>query len=380
MAETPVSASPPPPSQPDTEPLQYWCYHCEKRVSVETVTDVVVDIICFECKNGFVELISTSSTQQLSSSSATTTNSNNDFGNQFLQILRLIAEAARDDDNPPPPPPPPPVSTDLHPESGDFLRIELNGWNNDEDEEEEGIHFGINNDDIGIGVVRTENEIANEDEADDDEDDDEGEEDEEEVDPDEEPGEDDVRRRIRRDLLRLRIRDFASRATSGRNRILDWSEILMGLEDHTMEFRVEMPEWDGYVGNPEDYLDAAGYEALLQNLAESDGSRKGAPPASKSAVLGLKTVEIAAEEEALVCAICKEAVQVGEKAKKMPCGHGYHGDCIVTWLGSRNTCPICRFELPTEDPEYEEQRKKKSSAGSSAGGGSSNSGSNNRGS
>ncbi|KAF9595168.1 hypothetical protein IFM89_037597 [Coptis chinensis] len=61
------------------------------------------------------------------------------------------------------------------------------------------------------------------------------------------------------------------------------------------------------------------------------------------------------------CSICKEGVPVGEKAKKMLCGHGYHGDCIDTWLGSRNTwlgsrntCPLCRFELPTDDPEYEE--------------------------
>ncbi|KAF9601429.1 hypothetical protein IFM89_020185 [Coptis chinensis] len=118
---------------------------------------------------------------------------------------------------------------------------------------------------------------------------------------------------------------------------------------------------DGYVGNPEDYVDAAGYEQLLQNLAELDGARKGVPPASKSAVSALKNVVIAFEEEGLMCSICKEGVPVGEKAKKMLCGHGYHGDCIDTWLGSRNTwlgsrntCPLCRFELPTDDPEYEE--------------------------
>ncbi|KAF9606232.1 hypothetical protein IFM89_023815 [Coptis chinensis] len=141
----------------------------------------------------------------------------------------------------------------------------------------------------------------------------------------EEEEEDNIRMRRRRDLLRLRIRDFTTRATSGRNRILDWSEILMGLEDHTMQFRVEIPEWDG----------------------------KGAPPASKSTVSALKNVVIAFEEEGLMCAICKEGVPVGEKAKKMPCGHG--------------------FELPTDDPEYEEQRKKRSSSSSSTVGGSSNS-------
>ena len=170
-------------------------------------------------------------------------------------------------------------------------------------------------------------------------------------------------RRRHRDLLRLRIRDFVTRGRSGRNRILDWAEILMGLDDNTLEFRLEVPESDRYVGNPEDYVDATGYEALLQTLAESDGSgRRGAPPASKTAISELPTMEVRSEEEALVCAICKDMVNVGETAKKLPCGHGYHGECIVPWLASRNSCPVCRFELPTDDREYEAEKKWKKKA------------------
>ncbi|XP_042507067.1 E3 ubiquitin-protein ligase CIP8-like [Macadamia integrifolia] len=347
MAETSPQPTASEPTQQQQQPSQYWCYHCDKRVSVETLADIN-DLTCCECKNGFVESIAVSAPPSLPTTPPTDFNSlRPSFSQQFLQVLRLIAQSSRDEDAPPSPPQLPDSASDppAPAEGDDFLRIELDGWDNDDDDDEDEVEFS------NIDAERSEDEIGEEDD-----------------DRDREDNEGDRRRR-RRDILRLRIRDFASRATSGRNRnrILDWSEILMGLEDNSIELRMEMPELDGYVGNPEDYVDAAGYEALLQNLAESDGgARRGAPPAARSAVAALETVEITLEEGGLVCAICKESVPVGATARKLPCGHGYHGDCIVPWLDSRNSCPVCRFELPTDDPEYEE-RKKRSTATAAVG-------------
>ncbi|XP_027170453.1 E3 ubiquitin-protein ligase CIP8-like [Coffea eugenioides] len=135
------------------------------------------------------------------------------------------------------------------------------------------------------------------------------------------------------------------------------------LEDHSIEFRLAVPKGEGYIRNPVDYMDTTGYEALLQNLAETDsGGWRGAPPASKASVEALETTEIKSELEALACAVCKDIVGVREMVKKLPCGHGYHGDCIIPWLGSRNSCPVYRYELPTDDAEYEEERKKRAAA------------------
>ncbi|KAK2986672.1 hypothetical protein RJ640_020834 [Escallonia rubra] len=334
MAESPSQQSPPPapPVADASDPGQYWCYHCDKRVSVDTVPDLP-DVTCRDCTGGFVEPI----------------DDDPPYGNQFIQVLRLIAQAAREDDAPPPPPSERPDRP--HPSDEDYLRIELDGWDNDDEDGDEQNEAEDQNDDAEEDQDRDGSESSDGD--------------------NEERG---IIRERRRDMRGLRLRDFGGRAATRRNRILDWADILMGLEDHSIELRLQMPEMDGYVGNPGDYVDAAGYDALLQNLAEIDGGgRRGAPPAAKSAILALETVVVTSKDDVSVCAVCKDSVNVGEMAKKLPCGHEYHEDCIVPWLGSRNTCPVCRFELPTDDPEYEDERKKRSMA--NMGGGQSSSGS-----
>ncbi|XP_057871833.1 uncharacterized protein LOC131078191 [Cryptomeria japonica] len=127
-------------------------------------------------------------------------------------------------------------------------------------------------------------------------------------------------------------------------------EIFENLVGNNIETRSEFPEWPFYVGNPGDYLDASGFEQLLQQLAENDNSRRGAPPAAKSALENLPYITA---DENSVCAICRDAIIAGEVVRQLPCLHLYHSDCILPWLSTRNSCPVCRYELPTDDSEYE---------------------------
>ncbi|XP_010444449.1 PREDICTED: E3 ubiquitin-protein ligase CIP8-like [Camelina sativa] len=304
----------------------YWCYHCNKRVLVETLDDLVV---CCECNKGFVESIqpipaayTTPAPPPPQPLSPDLTVEDSSIGSHFLQMLRLLAHAPSQRS--------PPPHLDVLSYDDDFFRLELNRGNeidDDEDEEED------------EEEEEEENLTVNEEEEED----------------EEEEEEDDLRRRNRFPLTTTRSR-------TGRNRILDWAEILMGIEDNSIEFRLES---DRYRGNPADYIDdAAGYEALLQNLAEGDGGgRRGAPPAAKSTIEALETFEVSSSEGemVMVCAVCKDGMVMGETGKKLPCGHCYHGDCIVPWLGTRNSCPVCRFQLETDDAEYEEERKKRTS-------------------
>lgn len=95
-----------------------------------------------------------------------------------------------------------------------------------------------------------------------------------------------------------------------------------------------------------DYFLGPGLDILLQRLAESDLSRSGTPPAKKEAVDALPTVNI---NEVLGCSVCLEDFEMGAEAKQMPCQHKFHPHCILPWLELHSSCPVCRFQLPTEE-------------------------------
>jgi hypothetical protein len=48
------------------------------------------------------------------------------------------------------------------------------------------------------------------------------------------------------------------------------------------------------------------------------------------------------------CPICSEDYSEHEDVVKLPCAHIYHSSCLLPWLESKRTCPICRFEVRHE--------------------------------
>lgn len=103
-----------------------------------------------------------------------------------------------------------------------------------------------------------------------------------------------------------------------------------------------------------DFLMGTGLDVLLDQLAQFEINGVGRfehPPASKAAVDSMPTVKI--EDTHIVadshCPVCQDAFELGSEAREMPCKHLYHSDCILPWLSMRNSCPVCRHELPTDD-------------------------------
>ncbi|KAL6629996.1 hypothetical protein ACP70R_029761 [Stipagrostis hirtigluma subsp. patula] len=101
--------------------------------------------------------------------------------------------------------------------------------------------------------------------------------------------------------------------------------------------------------------DAEFLDVLAGHVGEA-GAGPRRLPASRAAVEGLPEVALSEEEASRGCAVCKDGIATGERAVRLPCKHCFHGDCIRPWLAIKNTCPVCRFELPTGNVEYDRWR------------------------
>ena len=48
------------------------------------------------------------------------------------------------------------------------------------------------------------------------------------------------------------------------------------------------------------------------------------------------------------CTVCHDDYEEGTTVVELPCTHCFHEDCIMPWLETHNTCPVCRKELPAD--------------------------------
>ncbi|KAK1435871.1 hypothetical protein QVD17_01643 [Tagetes erecta] len=157
----------------------------------------------------------------------------------------------------------------------------------------------------------------------------------------------------------------------------NWQVFLNSNNLETNHASVDDLEWEVFLnvdnleGNHDladqfdDYNDVE-HEMLFGQFVDNGDSVLVQPPASKRVVDSLMTVVMTTkdiEDNNTHCAVCKDEIDVGEMAKQLPCSHHYHGDCIVPWLRIRNTCPVCRHELPTDDPNYERRKAERVAGG-----------------
>ncbi|XP_067671078.1 E3 ubiquitin-protein ligase RNF181-like [Haliotis asinina] len=104
--------------------------------------------------------------------------------------------------------------------------------------------------------------------------------------------------------------------------------------------------------------------AADEDFSRIFGGERKVPPAAKKVVEDLPTKLIGPTQAAqcIKCSVCLADFDEEDETKTLPCQHQFHSKCIVPWLERVNSCPVCRHELPTDDPDYEEYRKHKARA------------------
>ncbi|KAF9597249.1 hypothetical protein IFM89_016390 [Coptis chinensis] len=108
-------------------------------------------------------------------------------------------------------------------------------------------------------------------------------------------------------------------------------------------------------------------DRLIQHLTDPDddnndnddinimpGGANTSSPASKASIESMPTIKITSSflgRDSVLCAVCKDEFFIDVEAKQLPCNHIYHCECILPWLSQHNSCPVCRFLLPTDENE-----------------------------
>lgn len=102
-------------------------------------------------------------------------------------------------------------------------------------------------------------------------------------------------------------------------------------------------------GSLSEYFIGPEFEAMLEDLTETDPRRYGTPPARRDAVEALADVIILVP--GMQCLVCLDDLEMGTVGKQMPCEHFFHSYCLLYWLQLHSSCPVCRSQLPTAEDE-----------------------------
>mmetsp|Transcript_41620 Transcript_41620/g.75494 ORF Transcript_41620/g.75494 Transcript_41620/m.75494 type:complete len:492 (-) Transcript_41620:105-1580(-) len=118
------------------------------------------------------------------------------------------------------------------------------------------------------------------------------------------------------------------------------------------------------INEAQDMINAMGHAIRhIMEQRQAEQERAAHPPACELVRDALPRVVVTKED--LIdstnskCSVCLEDYQAGAHATRMLCGHLFCTSCIRDWLRTANSCPVCRFELRTNDDDYEVGRNER---------------------
>ena len=103
------------------------------------------------------------------------------------------------------------------------------------------------------------------------------------------------------------------------------------------------------------------FENFINLIMQFESGLNRHPPASNNAIEKLSRIKIdennyESKYKGKDCNICLSQFELNECVAELDCKHEFHESCIIHWLKMNNTCPICRSELESNNPEYERRK------------------------
>jgi len=104
--------------------------------------------------------------------------------------------------------------------------------------------------------------------------------------------------------------------------------------------------WGDYVYNQE------ALDQIITQLMENSNAHRPVPATEE--IIEKLSKEVLMEKSPFLqmdCAICKDQFKLGTEDPDeqvvitLPCKHPYHQSCILPWLKTNGTCPVCRHQL-----------------------------------
>ena len=96
-------------------------------------------------------------------------------------------------------------------------------------------------------------------------------------------------------------------------------------------------------------IDQRRLDMVMQRSLEESQENPNRQKTSDNFINQLEEISIVDDKLNIECSICKDTFVDEPKGVVLSCGYMYHKDCLTGWLKVDHHCPVCRFELPTEE-------------------------------
>lgn len=64
------------------------------------------------------------------------------------------------------------------------------------------------------------------------------------------------------------------------------------------------------------------------------------------------------KDSVLYCVVCLNEVMDGERFRELPkCNHCFHVNCIDVWFQYHSTCPLCRNQVCSANPDHQQKHR-----------------------